>query len=186
MKKSVLIPYERYLYYQKATQAPGIPSTDVTESDTSGKEHDPPGSPASVVALDHDSTAQPQLKLNKDIIIAHLPKRNKSKAEALLNILDQHPVLGWNERGELLVNKTPVPYSHISDLLHDALNHTKHEAVGCRLFYKHLGSIPQSLINNPSRKALLWGGRGVQLPPIGTPNTEPIPLQDWKVLWKST
>ena len=176
MKKSVLIPYDRYLYYQKAAKTPiDIPTEDTASSPDIVEERD-------------RTTEKPVSKLSADVIIAHLPKRNKSKAEALIKVVDQHPVLTWNERGELVVDGNPVPYSHISDLLHDALNNTKHEAVGCRLFYKHLENIPQSLINNPNRKKLLRGGGGSnrQLPPIGTPNTEPKPIPDWKLLWKST
>ena len=165
MKKSVVLPYERY---QQLLQNKTVPEVGA-ENSQSGPE------PSQASVLESP-------KLNTSVIIACLPKRNRSKAQQLLEYIEKHPKLDWNNQGNLLVDSNLVEYSHIVDLLHDALNPTKHEPVGREVFYKQLEHVPRSLINNPKRKSLTGGG---DLPPPGLPATEPKSLNIWKSRWKS-
>ena len=174
MKKNVLIPYDRYVYYQSLAKEPREEENTVTEPINTGT---PPAVPTPVAAA-----AATQPKLKPEIIIAQLPKRNKSKARSLLSFLEQNNAIDWNQRGELLIENESVPYSHITDLLHDALNNTKYKPVGCEQFYSNLGHVPLSLITNPARKQIVGGST---LPPPGVPDTEAKSLDSWKLLWQS-
>ena len=111
-------------------------------------------------------------------------KRDRSKATALLNVVEQNPNLDWNTRGEVLVKDSVIPFSHISDLVRDALHNSRYEPVGCNEFYSTLDNVPLSLISNPNRRILI-GGKTL-LPPPGIPDKKPVPLNNWTQLWKST
>ena len=172
MKKCVLIPHDRYMYYKSLAKEQTEPVSTTIATD--------------VVPVDEAINERPieatDSKLKPEIILAQLPRRNKSKAKALLQYLQSHKTLDWNQRGELEINKTPVPYSHITDIIHDALNNTKYKPVGCDEFYSHLGCVPKSLITNPARKPLVGGA---PLPPPGVPENAPKQFDDWKSLWQS-
>lgn len=170
MKKSVLIPYERYQQLLQNNSPPTTAQIQTTE---------PEQLESSEQILNESTTAR---RLDPSVLIACLPKRNRSKAQQLIGYIEKHPILDWNQEGNLAVEQSLVPYSHIVDLLHDALNPTRHEPVGYEAFYKHLKHVPRSLINNPRRKSHLGSG---QLPPPGIPVTEPKPLNVWKTSWKS-
>ena len=163
MKKSVLLPFDRY---QQLLQGTANSSSSVQEPDSQIEGEDKP---------DYKSD-----RLNTAVIVACLPKRNRLKAQRLLDYLDKHTPLDWNKDGHLVVENQPIEYSHIVDLLHDALNATRHEPIGYETFYKQLAGAPVSLITNPRRKSMI-GGR---LPPPGIPITEPKPLNVWKSQWK--
>lgn len=169
MKKSVLLPYERYELLIKGNQA--VASHDMLNTSVDS----PP-------SIEHKEPIKNKLGLDK--VLSYLPKRNISKARALLNSIEHNGRLEWNENGELLVSGKVIPKTHIADLIHDALNCTKHEPVGCLEFYKNLDNVPRSLITNPRRKALIGGGFVPSLPPPGIPTTKPKPLNSWKTLWK--
>ena len=188
MKKSVLIPHERYVYYQNLAKhdatrslgdatlssAPLKNQSVVQEADVQKQ--------SSEQVVSQIETPNNSDSIHEDVILAHLPQRNKNKAKALLTIVRNNPKLDWDKTGQLLVQNDVVPFSHITDLLHDALNNTKYDPVGHLEFYGNLGNIPQSLIVNKRRKELL-GGK--QLPPPGIPDTEPQPLNSWKSQWKA-
>lgn len=161
MKKSVVLPFERYQQLLHKS-----PNTTTLESSSTIEE-----SPIEPPACDRLSTA---------VILTCLPKRNRLKGQRLLDFIANDTNLDWNKDGNLLVNNQPIEYSHIVDLLHDALNPTRHNPVGYDAFYNNLGRVPVSLLNNPRRKSMI-GGR---LPPPGIPATEPIPLNIWKAKWK--
>lgn len=182
MKKSVVLPYERYQQLLKnsstTSSAVKVHSTEEeAAADVAGGAIDD----SNLIDSIEPKAKQRDEKLRTEIIVACLPKNNRQKALRLLQYIDQHPILDWNESGTLLIEKEPVALSHIVDLLHDALNTTKYEPIGLHEFYTHLGNIPQSLINNPKRKSLI--GRGRRLPPPGLPSTQPKPLNTWKAQW---
>ena len=102
MKKSVLLPYERY---QQLLQNSGISqnvaatiSPDVTENATPTL---PPQ--ASAEPIVHNSLETVATKLNADVIVACLPKRNRFKAKRLLDYIEKHSNLDWNKQGNLTV-----------------------------------------------------------------------------------
>ena len=171
MKKSVLLPYERYQELLKHRREP----VETTETQNDSK-----SIPQTLEIV------PPTQKLNSSVIIACLPKRNRSKAQQLLNYIEKQPNLDWNREGNLVVDGNIVDFSHIVDLLHDALNPTKNEPVGYEQFYRNLEHIPHSLINNTRRKTLIGGSAPAphSLPPPGIPLTDPKPLNIWKTRWK--
>ena len=167
MKKSVVLPYERYQRLLQNSDNKIVsseePSTEIVDVITPEKFDTPPE------------------KLNPDIIVTCLPKNNRSKALRLLDYINEQPLLNWNRAGNLVVDGKVIENSHIVDLLHDALNPTKHNPVGHELFYTHLDKAPQSLISNPRRKSLKGGN---PLPPPGIPVTKPKELNVWKSKWQ--
>ena len=172
MKKSVLIPFERYQYYKSLVNEHNLPPEGKAEPTINDNKHD------TVNITEHKN----QDKLKPEIILTHLPKRNKSKALSLLNVIEQNPNLDWNNRGEVLLNGAAIPYSHISDILHDALNATRRtEPAGCQEFYSNLGHIPTSLISNPKRRVLI-GERKLPIPE--KLDRKINPLTDWSGFWK--
>ena len=182
MKKSVLIPFDRYQYLlnqQKSSDDKASPERD--DIDVSSN------TPTSTQTLQQSPQTRFEChqsdKLDADIIRAYLPSRNRGKATALLKAIENHPHINWNDKGELLIKEKAISGSHICDILHDALNNTKHEPVGCRQFYRHLTNVPQSLITNPNRRSMIGGEN--TLPPPGLPNLEPKPFNPWRTLWKA-
>ena len=177
MNKSVLIPYDRYIYYKSLVR--NKHSTDIeNKQSTDTKEENPTLNTIDIVDETQSGLAA---KLEKEIILTHLPKRDRAKALSLLNVVEQNPNLDWNVRGEILVKNEVIPYSHISDLVRDALRPSRFEPVGCREFYSNLDNTPLSLISNPNRRALV-GGKS--LPPPGIPDKKAVPLNNWSSLWK--
>ena len=182
MKKSVVLPYERYQQLMQNS----------TQHIQQNIEPDIPVEHLTVTAQTEPNTSEEleTTQLKPDVIIACLPKRNQLKARRLLQYIHDIPKLTWNREGNLVVDKQPIAYSHIVDLLHDALNPTKHDPVGHDIFYAHLDKVPQSLINNSRRKSLIGGGSrsaaaaAATLPPPGLPATEPRPLNIWKTNWQ--
>lgn len=172
MKKSVILPFERYqqLIQGSQSQLPVVSEVEQTISPDKKEVKITPSQPVVVKSSDQ-ITAD---RLEKDVIVACLPKRNRLKAYRVLDYITNHSSLEWNKDGNLIVEKQPIEYSHIVDLVHDALNSTRHDPVAYDLFYKHLHGIPQSLINNPRRKSLALPAS--TLPE--TPNT-------WKLRWKA-
>ena len=174
MKKSVLIPFERYLHYKSLVNNNTPPETQKEDESVKNEHH--------VVDTTEDKPQTNQEKLGFEVILSHLPKRDRSKALSLLNVVEQNPKLDWNNRGELLVNNSSIPYSHISDLIRDALHNSRFEPVACKEFYSNLDNAPLSLVSNPNRRILI-GGK--VLPPPGIPDKKPVPLNNWSGLWKS-
>lgn len=172
MKKSVVLPYDRY---QQLIQNKKEPPVETSVNLELAQAIEPP----------HTTTLKSPLskeKLSSSVIIACLPKKSRNKAQQLLDYIEKYSKLDWNQTGNLVVEDKPVEFSHIVDLLHDALNQTKNQPVGHETFYRELEHVPLSLINNFQRRSLIGGGGS--LPPPGLPATEPKPLNIWKANWK--
>ena len=220
MKKSVLVPYERYQQLiqsasrstdtdnssEASTQlSPALPPSEAAAPPTSAARQvsllpmqlqdplppPPPASPSVSATEAAAAAASEPNRLHSDIIIACLPKGNRLKAKRLLEFISQQRALDWNRDGNLIVDGQTIHLSHIVDLLHDALNPTKHDPIGADVFYSHLAGIPLSFINNPRRRSSLAGeGRRRQrrkdafLPPPGLPDGKPKALNAWKAQWK--
>lgn len=59
-------------------------------------------------------------------ILNSVPKSTKKQAETLLQLLKQHPqVVGWNEKGELMLNGELRPNTNLADLFHLIFSNTK-------------------------------------------------------------
>ena len=80
-----------------------------------------------------------QSKLEKDVIDS-VPKVFKSKASQLLKMIGESE-LGWNEKGELLINDQRVKGSHIIDLVNDVIRKRKSPTpIGMGDFLQSFGS----------------------------------------------
>ena len=214
MKKSVVIPFERYqelTQQQRATTSPfasAAPATTTTAATAAAadavastaanpietKQAKAPHPRRSAFDDDDDekrrhlsirtvaalpASAANNSKLHPDVILCCLPAKNRLKAKRLLEHIERHPNLDWNQAGNLLVQGKPIEFSHIVDLLRDALNSTKHEPVGHQDFYANLQSLPQSLVNKHKRKLA-----SERLPPPGLPAKQPKPVNTWRAKWR--
>ena len=139
------------------------------------KENNERQSETAEIAQDQTIDIPSTSRLEPSVILTYVPKRNQNKASALLNFLQKHDTLDWDSAGRLLVKGNPVEYSHIADLIHDALNHTKYNPAGSEHFYSNLGHVPHSLIVNPRRKRML-----TEEPIIEQPKFK----GSWGELWK--
>lgn len=183
MKKMVLIPYQQYSAFTD-DQTPSISQLNYSSSNP-------------------NNLVKSSSRLSKDLILNVFGKNHYKQANSLLLFIENTPNLDWNESGEIIVDGESVAGSHITDLLRDALfNYKNFEPIGVELFYKHLSSVPVSLIRNPRRRLLTGGGGGVYYPkhlshkselkppPPGVPqkNTEVdvfSNLTEWKTEWKT-
>ena len=76
-------------------------------------------------------------------ILESVPYQSRYKARRLLRILRENPEVEWNEKGELIFRQTPVPRSHMADLINYSLKTTKNdtvEPIGAKEFSKALAS----------------------------------------------
>jgi hypothetical protein len=194
MKKLVLIPLHKY----EQLQNQGVGSIDATDHFENAPE-------MKREAEEHEIKEIPKernqyMKLDRELILSHIPKYNKRKAEAVLEYIDKAPKLDWNADGELLLDSREIPGSHISDLLRDSCAEYKNfEPVGAEEFYNNLGNIPLSLITNPKRRLLLQKrvGEKPDTPPLHKTADSPTPRKKkpvnktstlnkktWKQLWR--
>ena len=189
MKKLVLIPFHKYQALQSQENIKDQVISEVPEE--------------SNLQLEKSSTVPiRQSKLEKDIILCHIGKGKRGKAETLLQYINQSPNLDWNNQGELIVNDKVIPGSHISDLVKDSVTEYKHfEPVGLQQFYQHLGNIPLTIITNPKSRRLLQKG-GQSTPPPGKPEKSTVRVlktvsggkkktvkrlkSSWKDMWKTS
>ena len=111
-------------------------------------------------------------KLEKEVLES-VPKTMKQKAQRLMQQLQNHPDLKWNERGELVFNDQVIRHSNIVDLVHDVIRKRKHsEPLGWKTFSKALNdlNVPRDLIGNPER----WNFMRSQITPTPTVQSGPV------------
>ena len=163
MKKLVLIPYHKYQYFQSLqSEGPHKVHKENTQSEENSTD------PKALHEI--ETPINKENKLETDIILCHISKGKRSKAETFLRYINQSPNLDWNIHGELLVNGKIIPGSHISDLVKDSVTEYKaFQPKGVEELYTHIGNIPLTIITNPKRRALLQTG-GQSPPPPGLPN----------------
>ena len=74
--------------------------------------------------------------------------------------MEKNDSLDWNTSGELIANGKVIPYSHITNLIKDAIvEHKYFYPVGIG----ELVNVPLTLIQNPERKRLLQQSRQVEV-----------------------
>ena len=132
MKRMVLIPEERLLWYEERDKQ--TPDGMMY----SGGEEEP----------QEDS-------LSVEMIVRGIPKTMKTRAEALLaHLKERGDVITWDDMGQVLLDGVLIPKSNISDLVSDAMRSRKHfNPVGVREFYNVLNKInvPKDLVRNERR-----------------------------------
>ncbi len=108
---------------------------------------------------ENDQTGSGESHLSTDSILAAIPKRSRSNAEAILLHIQRDPDISWNSKGELEIKDTSIPNSHLVDLLKDSTHNFKHnwEPAGVSEFYRALAksNLPLGLIQNKTRRELL-------------------------------
>jgi hypothetical protein len=178
----ILIPYDKYIRLTENTSQP-------------------PQTPKDTQALEKNTQVLENLSVGDGIsqegegILSSLPKSVYNKGKALLKFITKH--LSWNDKGEILIDDKPVTYSHIIDLVRDALIPSKtFKPIGLDEFYSKLKYIPLSLIQNPLRRQLLIDQKGSGIPPPpGIPDKKPISLSkrkhidtgnSWAKKWRTT
>lgn len=111
--------------------------------------------PQQIPLVEKPQPAQQQLQASKNIDLSLFPKSYRSRAGNLLNHVQNNTDLSWNDRGEILVDGSPVVGSHIVDLVDDVIRvkKGKPEPVGSSPFVQKLqtSNVPQSLIGNKDR-----------------------------------
>ena len=172
MKKSVLLPYDKYIALkQHAT----LDSTDLmTEPDKKLSDKQ---------SIEHKTEPQVNQASDKqmssdDKLLLLLPKVVRSKAERLLCYISQQGKIYWNTNGEVCIEGETIKGSHICDILHYATTNKRQQPIGIQTVLAKLQNVPQSLITNPQ-----ISGKGA-IPP-GIPQKERYLNQNWKTKWQA-
>ena len=87
-------------------------------------------------------------------IVGSVPVTLQRKAKLLLQMLEDHPSMSWNEQGNLEVNGKPISGSNIIDLVNDVLRQRKSSPPkGWEHFSRGLKDInvPQEYVGNKQR-----------------------------------
>lgn len=100
-----------------------------------------------------DDNVIPRKRIN-DRIIESVPPAMRRRATLLLDMLQDHPNLSWNEHGTLIINEKPIEGTNIIDLVNDTIRQRKQfEPKGWQTFSKALKdvNIPQDIVGNKKR-----------------------------------
>lgn len=101
-------------------------------------------------------------------IIQSVPKTMQRHARLLVERVKQDPRLGWNARGELLLEGQAVPHSNMVDLINDMVRKRKNfNPLGWQDFARYLyeSNVPRDLVRNPDRLAYMQ--QAFSSPPSG-------------------
>ncbi len=113
----------------------------------------------------YDSEDDPTTVSTKDAgtvndIVNSVPSNMRNKAKQLMHKLLMHKdVFSWNDRGELILNKSVIPHSNLNDLIIDVLrpHGSKFDPIGHEEFVQGFADInvPESLISNSKRRSMV-------------------------------
>lgn len=131
MKKSVLLPYDKYIALKQSIDRQ-CNVDDIAVNQTSSE--------------NNISVETPNR--NREKLLLLLPPANRSRAERLLNFVEQSNSVDWNSNGNIVINKEPIHNTHICDIIHYITSQKKKPPPGASLFIKNLPNLPQSLISN--------------------------------------
>ena len=204
-KKMVLIPfskYERLMKVESINQSPNQPLNQPLNQPQQEHEIDDVDN---TQTNETNTKIQPDININYDAehglkqsqILDHIPLKQKSNANVLLDYIINHTEIRWSKTGELVIGSEHITHSHISDLIKDAVVIHKHfKPIGIDQFYNNIGNIPITLIKNPERRQLIINNRSNKtidnnntsltldstdkLPPPGIPNSESRSLDNKK------
>ena len=102
---------------------------------------------------DGSDSTKPSHGVESDVIDS-VPKSLRRKARLLLQKVKQHDLVDWNEKGELVFKGSPLPGTHMVDLVNDVLRRRKtFTPRGWQQFAQVLSTmnVPQDLIGNKDR-----------------------------------
>jgi len=89
--------------------------------------------------------------LNRDVILKSVPKNFRTRADSLLEHLEQGDIISWNSIGEIIYAGVTIQQSNISDLLRFSMReYATFTPVGIEQFTKALAhaNAPETLIGN--------------------------------------
>jgi hypothetical protein len=111
-------------------------------------------------------------KIVESLVLDTVPKKWKSQASRLLTFLKNNPDISWSSSGELVLKNTPIPKTHVVDLVNDLLRKRTSSSLptGWRQLADALkdSNIPYELIGNKDR----W--KYINAMPEETPPVSPI------------
>ena len=94
-----------------------------------------------------------------------LPDRYHNKANRLFQFIKSKVggILNWVDNGQIIYRGNIIPYTHISDLIGDAVFERKYATPGMKTFYKALSEmyIPDALLGSQNRRHLTREYRGI-------------------------
>ena len=138
MRKMVLVQYDKYerlLFGQFTTPKP-LSATD-TDSEQVTK---------ATSQLDNTHTISPDNRRNK---LTSLPLSLRSRVEVILNHLNKHTNLHWDDKGEIIIDGQLIKGSNITDLIKIQLKDCKSfHPVGAEVFGQIVreSNVPQSVL----------------------------------------
>lgn len=89
-----------------------------------------------------------------DRIVDSVPTSMRRKAKLLLQMLEEHPQMSWNDQGVLEYNGKPIPGSNVIDLVNDVIRNRKgSNPRGWEQFSRGLKqvNVPQEYVGNRQR-----------------------------------
>lgn len=178
IKKSVVIPLEKYNRLVSRTDAP---------EETPLRKEVPREVPLprEEVPLPREEAPLPRDRDESKWLLG-IPSRFKRNVLAILDHFRGHTeVLTWNERGEIRYKGRVIPGSNVADLLKDSQRRYKSlDPYGEREFYRAWAelNIPEGLLGNDERKTRVryykkFPGDRYIPPPPGVPRKKPV--QEW-------
>ena len=177
MKKSVLLPYDQYIYLTEhaAPTPPAQPPTPTKQ----------PLMDSSANADDDDDGENENMTMTTRTgsvdVVNCLQPAVQQNASRLLSYLKHQHNLSWNDKGEVYFkNNPPITNSHICDILRYVTSSNAQELppTGLEYVLKTVAHIPTSLITNPN----LTGGSSI---PPGIPAQQrPLVQRSWKEQWR--
>jgi hypothetical protein len=95
-------------------------------------------------------------------VLLSMPPNYAAKSLKFIDFLKQKKIQ-FNQRGEMVHNKTAIPDSHAMDLIHEIIRKKSMHTAGAQEFAKILKGLncPKELINNPKYRKYIQEGRGV-------------------------
>ena len=105
---------------------------------------------------------QRQSELLENEIVNSVPKQNQKQARLLMQRIKESSAMGWNARGELVVDGVPVQGSNIVDLVGDLVRKRKNfDPVGWQTLAEKLrdDNVPADLVRNPLRLDYMRSGQ---------------------------
>ena len=100
------------------------------------------------------NTNQTVPKAIQEEVLHTVPKTLRRKAETILERINRHPNMNWNDRGEFVFNGEVVRGSNVVDLVNDIIRHRKSfQPHGWEEFARALrqSNVPQDLVGNRNR-----------------------------------
>lgn len=157
MRKMVLVPYDKYERLLSGQVSQPKP---LSIADTDREQ----------VTIDIRDNSHPISSDNKtDDLLTSLPLSLRSRAEVILNHLNKHTNLRWNDKGEIIIDGQLIKGSNITDLIKIQLKDYKSfHPVGTEVFSQLVreSNVPQSVLTQTRRSQF---GSGNIPPPPGKP-----------------